>query len=174
MVKSLRAGHEHAYAKVFFEHYRPLTIFALKYVNDMDTAKELVQDLFASIYENRKSLIITTSLRSYLYQAIKNRCLNHLKKDSVRRHYREQVKEQRNPIESLEDQILANELEHRIFLLISKLSAKCQEVFIMSRVKGLKNREIADKLDISIRTVETHISYALRLLRENLGSEYKF
>ena len=174
MVKSLRAGHEHAYAKLFFEYYRPLSIFALKYVYDLDTARELVQDLFVSIYENRKSLIIATSIRSYLYQAVKNRCLNHLKKASVRRQYREQNKENLNPVESLEDQIQANELEHRIFLLISQLTAKCQEVFLLSRVKGLKNKEIAAKLGISIRTVETHISYALRFLREKLGSDYKF
>jgi RNA polymerase sigma-70 factor (ECF subfamily) len=174
MVKSLRAGHEHAYATLFSEHYRPLTIFALKYVNDLDTSRELVQDLFVSIYETRKSLIITTSLRSYLYQAVRNRCLNHLQKTSVRRQYQEQDRENRNPNESLEDQILVNELEHRIFLLISQLSPKCQEVFILSRVKGLKNKEIARELGISIRTVETHISYALKILREKLGSEYKF
>jgi RNA polymerase sigma-70 factor (ECF subfamily) len=173
MVRSLRAGNEIAYATLFHEHYRPLSVFANKYLNDLDSSKELVQDLFVSMYENRKSLIINTSLKSYLYQAIKNRCLNHLKKIDVRREYQKQAAQNGESGESLEDQILLNELEHEIFKIIAQLSSKCQEVFTMSRVNGLRNQEIAAKLDISVRTVETHISNALKILREKLGDEHK-
>lgn len=141
---------------------------------DLDSSRELVQDLFVSIYENRKSLMITTSLRSYLYQAVRNRCLNHLRKIDVRREFQKQAVKNGESDESLEDQILANELEHEIFQIISKLPSKCQEVFNMSRINGMRNQEISDKLDISIRTVETHISNALKVLREKLGAEYKF
>lgn len=174
MIKSLRGGNEKAYEKLFHEYYRPLTVFANNYLRDLDASKELVQDLFVSIYENRRSLIITTSLKSYLYQAVRNRCLNHLKKDEVRRVYQTQAARNQDPGETLEEEILVNELEHQIFHIISQLSPKCREVFIMSRVKGFKNQEIADSLDISRRTVETHITHALKALREELGDEYGF
>jgi RNA polymerase sigma-70 factor (ECF subfamily) len=174
MLESLRAGNERAYAKLFKEYYRPLTIFANKYLKDLDSSKELVQDLFVSIYENRKNQVITTSLKSYLYQSVRNRCLNQLKKEEVRRDYQKQAKQFGASNDILEDQILANELEHEIFRIISQLTPKCREVFTMSRVKGKGNPEIARKLEISIRTVETHISNALKALRQQLGDEYDF
>jgi RNA polymerase sigma-70 factor (ECF subfamily) len=174
MIKSLRAGNEKAYGKLFHEYYRPLTVFANKYLGDLDASKELVQDLFVSIYENRTSLIITTSLRAYLYQAVRNRCLNQLKRDEVRRVYQTQAARKQDIGETLEEQILVNELEHQIFRIISQLSPKCREVFILSRVKGLKNQEIADSLEISRRTVETHITHALKTLREKLGDGYNY
>jgi RNA polymerase sigma-70 factor (ECF subfamily) len=174
MVESLRAGKEKAYAKLFEEYYRPLAVFANKYLNDLESSKELVQDLFVSIYENRKTQVITTSLRSYLYQSVRNRCLNQLKKEGVRREYEKNARQSGTSNDSLEDQIHANELEHQIFQILSRLSPKGREVFIMSRVDGLRNQEIAHKLEISIRTVETHISNVLKELRQRLGEEYNF
>jgi len=174
MVKSLRSGNEKAYTLLFHEYYRPLTVFANKYLNDLESSKELVQDLFVYLYEKRKSLVVTTSLRSYLYQSVRNRCLNQLNKNDVRREFQKQALQNQDSDESLEKQIMANELEHEIFRIVSQLSSKCREVFIMSRTKGLKNQEIAEKLHISIRTVETHISKALKTLRESLGSEYDY
>lgn len=174
MVESLRAGKEKAYAKLFQEYYRPLAVFANKYLKDLDSSKELVQDLFVSLYENRRTQVITTSLKSYLYQSVRNRCLNQLKKEEVRRDYQKQAQQSGASNDSLEDQIHANELEHQIFRILKQLSPKCREVFIMSRVKGIKNQEIADKLEISIRTVEKHISNGIKELRQQLGEEYHF
>lgn len=174
MVESLRAGNEKAYAKLFQEYYRPLVVFANKYLNDLDSSKELVQDLFVSFYENRKKQVITTSLKSYLYQSVRNRCLNHLKKEDVRRNFQKQAIHFAASNDALEDQIHANELEHQIFRIVSQLSVKSREVFIMSRVKGIRNQEIAHELEISIRTVETHISNVLKALRQQLGEEYDF
>ena len=82
MIRSLRSGRESAYDKLFRDYYRPLSVFAVKYVTDLDLAREIVQNLFVHLYENRSSLVITTSLESYLYQSIRNRCLNQAKKDS--------------------------------------------------------------------------------------------
>lgn len=174
MVESLRAGSEKAYAKLFQEYYRPLAVYANKYLNDLDSSKELVQDLFVSLYENRTTQLISTSLKSYLYQSVRNRCLNQLKKEEVRRDYQKHAMQSGASMDSLEDQIHANELEHQIFRIISQLTPKCREVFIMSRVKGIRNQEIAHKLEISIRTVETHISNVLKALRQRLGDEYDF
>jgi RNA polymerase sigma-70 factor (family 1) len=173
-IKGLRSGRESAYEQLFEEYYKPLSLFALGYVNDLETAKEIVQALFVALYENRKSLLITTSLKSYLYQSVRNRCLNHLKHIQVDRRHLENLKLMQESSEDLEASIEKGELETRIFQIISDLPPRCQEIFKKSRVNGMKNIEIAKLLDISVRTVETQISNALKILREKLGKEYNF
>ena len=172
LIKGLRAGHEDVYALLFNKYYRPLTVFATTYVNNLEPAREIVQDLFVSLYENRKSILIATSLKSYLYQSVKNRCLNYLKHLAVERKHIDKAVLEKELSEDLEARILETELEYKIFEIISELPPKCQQIFKMSRVQGLKNKEIAEKNAISIRTVETQISMALKALRENLGKEY--
>jgi RNA polymerase sigma-70 factor (ECF subfamily) len=170
IINGIRAGRESTYAQLFDEYYRPLSIFACKYVGDIENSCEIVQDFFVSLYENRRSLVITTSFRSYLYQAVRNRCLNHLKHNKIREKYLDQAMQVNEATDDIEARIEETELENRIFLIISELPAKCQEIFKMSRVDGLKNAEIATKLSISVRTVETQISRALKVLRDRLGS----
>ena len=171
-IKGLRSGKESAYEQLFTEYYQPLSLFAVRYVSDLETAKEIVQDLFVALYENRKSLLITTSLRSYLYQSVRNRCLNHLKHIQVNRKHLENLKLNQESSEDLQASIEKTELEVRIFKIVSGLSPRCQDIFKKSRVNGMKNMEIAELLNISIRTVETQISNALKVLREKLGAEY--
>lgn len=172
MVDGLRLGREQSYSRLFQEYYRPLSVFAFKYVHDLDTAREIVQDLFVSIFESRNSLVITTSLKSYLYRSVRNRCLNHIKHRGVEKKHMDQMELENESSNDVEDRIMETELEHRIFQIVSDLPTKCREIFLMSRVKGLKNREIADQVDISIRTVEKQISNALKVLRQHLGKEY--
>ncbi len=172
MISGLRAGHESAYASLFNTFYRPLSVFATKYVIDLETAKEIVQDLIVHMYENRKALVISTSLKSYLYQAVRNRCLNHLKHDLQHKNHLNNLSRLRETTEDMEELLRATELEHRIFHISSKLPPRCREIFQMSRIDGLKNKEIALKLNISIRTVETQISNSLRILREKLGDDF--
>jgi len=169
IINGIRAGRESAYALLFKEFYRPLSVFAATYINDQDTAKEIVQDLIVHLYENRKILVISTNLKSYLYQSVRNRCLNHLKHSQVERKHLDQAALEQHSTEDLEAKIAETELEYGIFKVISELPPKCQEIFRMSRVDGFKNKEIALKLGISIRTVETQISSALKVLREKLG-----
>jgi RNA polymerase sigma-70 factor (ECF subfamily) len=170
-IKGLRSGRERAYEQLFADYYKPLSLFALRYVIDLETAKEIVQDLFVALYENRKSLLITNSLKSYLYQSVRNRCLNHLKHIQVDRRHMENLKLNQELSEDLEANIEKGELEARIFQIVSDLPPRCQDIFKKSRVKGMKNKEIAEHLDISIRTVETQISNALKILRTKLGSD---
>ncbi len=171
MIGGLKAGNESAYANLFDEYYRPLSVFATKYVQDLETAKEIVQELFVNIYENRQSFQISTSIKSYLYQSVRNRCINHIKHKEVERKHRQLVISDKEPSEDLESMIYSIELEDKIFRVISKLQPQCQNIFKLSRVRGLKNKEISHKLQISIRTVETQISKALKELRKNLGAD---
>jgi RNA polymerase sigma-70 factor (ECF subfamily) len=171
IIKGLRAGKERSYSLLFHTYYRSLTVFAVKYVGDLENAKEIVQDLFAHIYENRKTLMITTSLKSYLFRAVRNRCLNYLKSKNQERDRIQNMPFEEQSEDDIEALIQATELEERIYQIVEALPPRCREIFSLSRVKGLKNQEIASRLSISIRTVETQISNALQKLREELGEE---
>lgn len=169
MIRGLKTGRESAYKQLFRDYYRPLSVFALKYIRDLELAREIVQNLFVHLYENRSTLVITTSLESYLYQSVRNRCLNQIKqwktqKEHLEKYYGEQVYG-----DNLEVTIRENELEHAIFKIVESLPSQRRNIFIMSRVNGISNSEIAEKLNISKRTVETHISHALKVLRAKLG-----
>ena len=169
MIKGLRSGQESAYEQLFKEFYKPLTVFANSYVKDLETGKEIVQDLFVHLYEKRKTLVITTSVKSYLYQSVRNRCLNHIKHQQVQKSHHDQMKPELDFSDNLEDKIRETELEHMVSKVVDQLPPQCKKIFNMSRVSGLSNGEIAEQLEISKRTVETQISNALKILREKLN-----
>lgn len=169
IIEGIRAGRESAFEKLFSEYYRPLSVFSLKYVGDLEIAKEIVQSLFVHLYENRQKLIVTTSLESYLYQSVRNRCLNHIKQTRTRKEHLEHYRSGQEESEDLEARIRETELEHQIYKIVEKLPPQCKNIFTLSRAKGLSNTEIAEELKISKRTVETQISNALKTLRNNLG-----
>lgn len=169
MIKGLRAGRESAYEQLFKEFYQPLSVFACNYLEDLESGKEVVQELFVHLYEKRKTLVITTSIKSYLYQSVRNRCLNHIKHQQVKKEHQAKMKTEFEPSHSLEDKIRENELEHMLFRVVDQLPPQCKKIFTMSRVKGLSNGEIAEQLELSKRTVETQISNALKVLREKIN-----
>jgi RNA polymerase sigma-70 factor (family 1) len=168
MIKGLRSGRESAYEQLFKEYYKPLSVFASGYLEDLESGKEIVQDLFVSLYEKRKSLVINSSLKSYLYRSVRNRCLNHIKHQQVRKKHQEGMMPVMQESHKLEDKIRETELEYMVSKIVDQLPPRCKRIFIMSRVSGLSNREIAEQLAISKRTVETQISNALKVLREKL------
>ena len=173
IISGLKAGDESTYKQLFNEYYLLLSAFAKKYVDDLEVAKEIVQDLFVHLFEIRNSLIITTSLKSYLYRSVRNRCLNHIKQIQGQERNLENLKLQEASGSDSEDKIMETELEYRIYKIVSQLPEQCRKIFRMSRVEGKQNREIAQTLNLSIRTVETQISKALKILRNNLQDYFK-
>jgi len=169
IIKGIRAGRESAFEQLFADYYRPLSIFALKYVSDLEIAKEIVQVFFVHLFESRKTIVISNSLESYLYQSVRNRCLNHIRKMKTHKHHEDQYHLEQESYETMEEKIQVIELEHAIFKIIASLPPQCQKIFKLSRVNGLSNSEIAGQLGISKRTVETQISNALKALRNKLG-----
>lgn len=169
-LENIQLGDEKAFESLFREHYAALCAFSRKFVADPDMAEELVQDLFLNLWEKRLELMPTVSLRSYLFAAVRNSCLNHLKHLKVRAQHQEHTLAQaREFAEDPQAALQAAELQARIALAIDALPDRCGEIFKMSRFEGLKYQEIADQLALSPRTVEVQIGKALKLLRESLG-----
>jgi len=168
IIEGIRAGRESTFRELFADYYRPLSVFALKYTGDLETAKEIVQELFVHLYQSRNTLLVSSSLKSYLFQAVRNRCLNHIKQNQTRRKHLDEYHAEQDLSFDMEARIRETELEHHIFKIVESLPPQCRNIFTLSRVKGLSNGEIAEKLQISKRTVETQISNALKTLRTKL------
>ncbi len=162
-------GNRETFEKLFRTHYSYLCAFANKFLNDQDAAEEIVQEVFVNLWKKRDALSIKYSIKSYLYTAVRNSSLNLIKHIKIRENYKVHNKlEIENQENYLGDSIVATELEDRIRKLINNLPPERKKIFIMSRYKGLKYREIADKLDISVKTVENQMGKAIKVLKEGL------
>lgn len=172
LLKQMRDGDEKAFKKLFDKYYTPLTIYADKMLNDEDTASDIVQSLFMSIYENRTDIEVK-KVRSFLFQSVHNRCLNEIKHQKIKSNYEGQTLEMADEASMGVDEIVeVAELEARLANAIKELPTQCRIIFEKSRFDGKTNAEIADELSLSKRTVETQISKALKILREVLGHLY--
>jgi RNA polymerase sigma-70 factor (ECF subfamily) len=163
------AENESLVKDLFLKHYRPLTAFAYKFVGNIDEAKDVVQSVFIRLLQNNYLAELSANPKSYLFKAVANECLNAIKKSRTRSLHEEAYGEEIATVTLLEA-MEETEQELKIFNAINTLPPKCREIFMMSRLHDRKNKEIADQLNISLRTVETHISNALRTLRASLRS----
>ncbi len=170
LLKGIANGDEAAYKELFIRYYAQLVVFAKKVIYDDDLARDLVQDVIVGFYEKRKEIKIHSSLKAHLYQSVRNRCLNQLKHSQIRRdHHSNIYLTNKNDEAIIEDKLQETELEQRIYSVIQTLPKQCKRIFEMSRFEGSTNQEIADKLELSKRTVETQISKALKVLRGGLA-----
>ena len=160
------------FEELFRTHYKPLCAFANKYLKDIDSAKEIVHDVFVRLWEKRDSIDLEKAIKTYLYTSVNNRSLNYIRdnKKFVRDDFLlENTYNNDNWKET--DKLIELDIQEKINATLDALPKKCQKVFRLSRYEDMKYKEIAEHLNISIKTVETHISKALKVLRENL-SEY--
>ncbi len=154
---------------LFKEYYEMLCHFAVKYVKNMEQSEEVVQDTFYNIWKNRQSLNIRTSLKSYLFTAVRNNCLQVLRTRSLDIKYENYYKSHyENDSVTPADELNARELSKVINKALNSLPERCREIFKMSRYEGLKYHEIAEKLSISIKTVEANMGKALKHFRAHL------
>jgi RNA polymerase sigma-70 factor (ECF subfamily) len=139
------------------------------YIPEKTIVEELTLDLFMHIWENRQTLQIQVSLKAYLFQAARNKCLNELRKQKNTVSLDEISGEIIDAgVYSLEQA----ELQNLIHEAVLALPDKCREVFYLSRNENLSNREIAEKMNISVKTVEAQITKALKRIKEFLGDAY--
>ena len=159
-----------AYERLFLEYFRPLTVYAIQFVNQKDIAEDIVQELFLTLYEKKSSLQIGKLTSNYLYKSIRNSCLNNLKYKKIRVIKNPQIQDSLNskPLDLLEIVELL-EFEHKFLQALESLSPKRRRVFELSKVEGKKNDEIAGELKISKSTVETQINRSLKIVRMKLS-----
>jgi len=169
--KSFSHCEEIGFEKIFKLHYSKLIFFANKFVNDLDTAEELVSETFASLWEKRHKYSFDSSFSGFLYKIVQNRCLNYLKHKKVESEYvnylfKNNLLNEASDFE--EKKFAAKEFEKYILEAINNLPARCREVFKLSRFEQKKNKEIATLLNISNKTVERQMTIALEKLRFRL------
>ncbi|WP_232526685.1 RNA polymerase sigma-70 factor [Marinilabilia rubra] len=168
LLDGISSGEESAFRHLFDVYYQLLVSFAYRYLNDLDSARNVVQDVIVSLYDKRESIKIHTSLKAHLYQSVRNRALNVLKREKMQRDHHNRILEEEKDQSYYEDKLAVSELEARIADVVKELPGQCRRIFLMSRQEGLSNSDIASDLDISKRTVETQISKALKKIREDL------
>lgn len=165
----LKEGDITAFEMFFKTYYQPLCNYAYTFIHDKDEAEEIVQSAFLSVWEKRHSLDIKTSLKSYLYTMVRNTSLNVIKHEKIKQKYvGEALAVEERSYESVTQSVLSAELEERIYQAMDVLPEQCRLVFKLSRFEELKYAEIADQLDISVKTVENHMGKALKIMREQL------
>ena len=171
----LREGDSNAFESVFRFWYEPLVHFAEEYISDLESARNIVQNIFMKLWEKHELVNPDSNLKSYLYMATRNACLSHLRHIKVESSYFEKAIKNNEDLqlnyEALEElkleQIDFSNLEKLIQDTIDSLPERCRQVFLMSRYEEMKNKEIAEKLNISVKAVEANITRAITKLREN-------
>lgn len=162
------------FEKIFDDNYRRLLFHALRFVQDDEDAEDIVADVFADLWHRMDSLDLDSGIVSYLYRAVSSRALNvlrHRNVAAVRIETLEAISDRCIEFvdsHSMEDDLYSCDIREGLTRAMNELPDKCREVFILSYVNGLKSKEIADTMGISVRTVEAHVYKALRLLREKL------
>jgi RNA polymerase sigma-70 factor, ECF subfamily len=165
--RQIKMGEEAAFNLLFEGYYVGLCFFASRYLKDMDLSRSLVQQVYVDIWIKRESIGINKSVKSYLYSIVRNRCIDYLRKIKTSIEFSEAVHDLNQlPFHDLVEEA---ELNDRINKSINNLPEKCREIFILCRFEGLKYSEIAQKLTISVKTVEMQISIALKKIRKDLS-----
>ena len=135
---------------------------------DLDDAKEIVQDVFINLWNKRETISSEKSVKSYLFTSVKNRCFNFIRDNKKFRSNVLDIDIADYEVTFENDSFSEPELQTKINNAINKLPEKCRQVFKLSRIEELKYKEIADKLSISVKTVEAQMSKALKVLRKEL------
>jgi len=147
----------------------------MQYIDNRNSVEDLVQDFFVYLWVEAPQIKIKTSLKSYLFTSIKNRCLDYQKHHKITEKYRTYLLFSFENGDNSTDHFFAEtELRQAIQTSLGKLSPRCREIFEHSRLNGLSNQEISDKLGISKRTVELQISNSLKVLRKELAEFLPF
>lgn len=157
------------FEQVFKEHFKSLHAYACSILKDEDSAEEVVQNVFYKLWEKKERIHTLDSIPAYLYRSVYNESLNMIKHNKVRSDYQTHAGYQTNHTDDAANQANLKELETRLTKAMNELPEQCRTIFQMSRFEELKYREIADKLNLSVKTVENQMGKALKLMRQKLA-----
>ena len=170
IIGRIRQGDIKEFETLFRSSYASLVKYAGTLIKDQDTAEEIVQDLFFRLWQNREKLNIESSLNGYLFRSVHNSCLHHIEhRKVVERHAREMMLDPDLSTENPAELLQYRELQAKIALILERLPERCGKIFCMNRFEGLKYSEIAEKLSVSVKTVEANMGKALKEFRKALA-----
>ena len=165
----IQNGDECAFRDLFKSYYQPLVNLTYRYVRDVRAAEDIVEDIFLSIWQNRKNWNPTLSVKAYLYQTARNRSLNYLKRDDAFSTVNVEFVEEQELVRSPEQIVTEQEFVREIQNAIEQLPDRTRTVFTLAKYDNLKYSEIATVLNVGVGTVETHMVRALKALRKQLA-----
>ena len=168
--EKIKKGDDAAFSQLFNEFYTPLCFFANRYVADLDKSRSLVQQVFVDLWIKHEKLNIHSSPKSYLYQSVKNRAIDYLRKEKI--NIAVSLSDENKNSTPFYDLVEEAELNDKINKAINQLPEKCREIFILCRFENMKYADIAKKRNISVKTVEMQMGIALKKLRQSL-SDYQ-
>ncbi|MCD7936068.1 MAG: RNA polymerase sigma-70 factor [Tannerellaceae bacterium] len=161
--------------QLFRKYYKGMCLYATHFVQDKSIAENIVQDVFFEVWQHRERVEFEGSVKYYLFRSVYNKSLNYLQSHAyIKQTSLEEIPEkiegtyEADFLPEQEHRLMMEELEAQIEAIIESLPQQCRVIFRMSRVEQLKNREIAEKLNLSVKSVEKHISKALTILRTHL------
>lgn len=167
LLSELRDGKERAFDYIFRNYYKALCAQANAYVHDLDKAQSLVQECFIKLWENRENAGNIKNLASYLSFMLRNQCIDHIRKIKPLCELYENEEETSDVFNS-EDLFISREFEERLVIIMSSIPGRSRVAFEYSRFENLSYKEIAEKMNISVKAVEALVSRALKILRKEL------
>jgi RNA polymerase sigma-70 factor (ECF subfamily) len=169
IIRRIRQGDIREFETLFRSSYSSLIKYAGTLIKDQDTAEEIVQDLFFRLWQNKEKLNIESSLNGYLFRSVHNSCLHHIEhRKVVDRHAREMSLEPDMSNDNPAEMLQYSELQAKVARIIERLPERCGKIFCMNRFEGMKYSEIAEKLSVSVKTVEANMGRALKEFRKAL------
>lgn len=177
LILHLIEGDEDAFCELYATYKNRLIYFAMRFLKSREYAEDVFQDAFTVVWQSRRFINPDASFSSYLYTIMRNRILNQLRNAANEEKLKESILSQAlDYTEDTKREVMLNDLKSLISHALQQLTPRQREIFEMSREAQLSHKEIADKLGISINTVQEHISTSLKLIRTYLikysGSEY--
>lgn len=171
LINRLRSGDESALTELYNRFWQALFVSAYNVLKDKELCEDIIQDIFMNIWHNREKLEINISLKGYMYACARYQVFNQFKKNKDKIHVELfQEIDKRFQHSTPETLLMHEELVHQINAIIETLPEKCQQVYKLSREEQLTHKEIAERLNISTKTVENHITKALHVIRFSMGS----
>ena len=163
-------GVEDLFEQVFKSHFKSLHSYACTIMKDPMPAEEIVQNIFLKLWEKKEEITIKENISVYLYRAVHNESLNYLRHRKVRSAYQSYAMRQHKQTEQEKpaEKVVMKELEKKLEIALQELPEQCRTIFQLSRFEDLKYREIADRLGLSVKTIENQMGKALKLLRLKL------
>ncbi len=170
LAERIRSGDQQAFETVFHTYYPKLCVFSNSYVKSLDISRDVVQEVFIKIWDNRENFQIRQSLKAYLYQAVRNHSLNYLEKKNQKRRLEDSLKRQKEiESDSSPTDLNTEELSEKIWKLVDDLPERRRTIFILYRKHGLSYSEIGEVMDIKRKTVENQMGKSLQFLRDQLN-----